>query len=71
MPMPTKVYKVVITLFRVEGSGYVCDMTEVNESASEGYEVIQMLAIGGGTQPGGFVYLMSRTVTAVSETTNG
>ena len=64
--MPTHVYELVITQFTVEGTGYVCDMTKVNEMASQGYEVRHMLAIGGGSQPGGFVYLMSRTVTNVT-----
>jgi hypothetical protein len=63
MPMPTKVYVTVVTPFRVEGSDYVSDMTEVNDLAGQGYEVVQIFPIGGGTQPGGFVYLMSRTVT--------
>lgn len=66
MPMPTKVYVLVIIQFSVEGTDYVSDMTEVNDLAGQGYEVEQMLAIGGGTQPGGFVYLMSRTVTTTA-----
>ena len=66
MPMPTHVYEIVVERFTVEGADYVSDMTKVNELASQGYEVRHMLAIGGGSQPGGFVYLMSRTVTNVT-----
>jgi hypothetical protein len=66
MPMPTKVYELVIEQFKMEGSGYVTDMTDVNDLASQGYEVQEVLAIGGGTQPGGFVYLMKRTVTNIA-----
>jgi hypothetical protein len=65
MPMPTKTYKVVVERFTVQESDFVHDMAEVNDLAGQGYEVEQMLAIGGGAQPGGFVYLMSRTVTTV------
>jgi hypothetical protein len=61
MPAPTKVYELVITQFTVESGA---DMTQVNDKASQGYDVQEMLAIGGGTQPGGFVFLMSRTVTS-------
>jgi hypothetical protein len=64
MPAPTKVYEIVITRFTVEEG---VDMTEVNELAGQGYNVTEMLAIGGGTQPGGFVFLMSRTVTLAAE----
>jgi hypothetical protein len=69
--MPTKVYHTVITQFQVQGPDYVTDMTEVNDLASQGYTVEQMLAIGGGSQPAGFVYLLSRTVTAKSEDADG
>jgi hypothetical protein len=58
--MPTRVYELVITQFTVESGS---DLTRVNDMASQGYEVDEMLTIGGGTQPGGFVFLMSRTVT--------
>jgi hypothetical protein len=68
MPMPTKVYEVVIARFTVEES---TDLTQVNELASQGYTVEQMLAIGGGSQPAGFVYLMSRTVTNIAEDADG
>jgi hypothetical protein len=71
MPMPTKVYKVVIMPYTFEESGYEPDVTIINDLASQGYEVLQILTIGGGTQPGGFVYLMSRTVTNLAETTDG
>ena len=66
MPGPTKVYEIVIAPLSADGADYVSDMTEVNDLAGQGYDVNQMLAIGGGSQPGGFVYLMSRTVTAVT-----
>jgi hypothetical protein len=68
MPAPTRVYQLVIAQFTVEKSS---DMTEVNDLASQGYTVEQMLSIGGGSQPAGFVYLMSRTVTNVSGDANG
>ena len=74
MPMPTRTYKVVVERFTVPGSelsDYVHDLTEVNDLAGQGYEVNQMLSIGGGTQPGGFVYLMSRTVTTAFEEAQG
>jgi hypothetical protein len=64
--MPTHVYEIVVERFTVEGTDYVSDMTEVNELAGQGYEVIQMLAIGCGSQPGGFVFLMARVVTNVT-----
>jgi hypothetical protein len=60
MPAPTRVYELVITQFTVESGS---DMTQVNDMASQGYSVDEMLTIGGGSQPGGFVFLMSRTVT--------
>ena len=71
MPMPTRVYKVLIVPYTMEESGHEPDVAVVNDLASQGYVVNQMLTIGGGTQPGAFVYLMDRTVTNLAETTDG
>jgi hypothetical protein len=59
MPMPTKMYKVV-----TGAPNFDADVTEVNEFASQGWTLEQMMQIGGGAAPGRFLYLMSRTVTA-------
>jgi hypothetical protein len=66
MPMPTKVYKVVM-----DAPDFMADLTEVNELASQGWEIVQMLQIGGGVARGRFAYLMQRTVTNIAEKTDG
>lgn len=59
MPAPTKTYKIV-----VDKADFHPDVTEVNELASQGWQLEQMMQIGGGAAPGRFLYLMSHTVTA-------
>ncbi len=59
MPAPTKTYKVVINK-----ADFDPDVTEVNELASQGWQLEHMMQIGGGATPGRFLYLMSHTVTA-------
>jgi hypothetical protein len=59
MPGPTKTFKVVI-----DKPDFLADLTEVNELAGQGWDLEQMMQIGGGAAPGRFLYLMSRTVTA-------
>jgi hypothetical protein len=59
MPAPTKMYKLI-----GGKPDYYADVTEVNVLAGQGWEVEQMLQVGGGAAPGRFLYLMSRTVTA-------
>lgn len=59
MPMPTKTYKIII-----DKPNFDPDVTEVNELASQGWELEHIMQIGGGAAPGRFLYLMSHTVTA-------
>ena len=59
MPAPTKTYKIVFT-----ETPFQPDVTEVNELASQGWDVQDMQQIGGGAMNGRFWFLMSRTVTA-------
>jgi hypothetical protein len=71
MPAPTKIYKLVMTHLTMVESKYTADLAQVNDLASQGYDVTDMVEIGGGSQPIGFVFLMSRTVTAMAEETDG
>jgi hypothetical protein len=65
MPAPTHTYKIVIT------SGWVPDVTEVNDLASQGWNLEDMHQIGGGPEHGRFWYLLSRTVTNIKKDTSG
>ncbi len=62
MPAPTKTYKIIIGT-----DPYSPDVTEVNELASQGWDLVSMAQLGGGAAPGRFWYLMSHTVTAKAE----
>jgi hypothetical protein len=59
MPAPTKVFEIVINT-----EPYTPDLTEVNDLASQGYDLQFMGQIEGSTHPGRFWFLLSRTVTA-------